>query len=63
MAPEPVNCRRAAQLLSRAQERPLREDEQKALSHHLSRCIHCGNFETQLAFLRRAARVFAGEKP
>jgi hypothetical protein len=62
MAVEPVSCRKAAQLLSRAQERALREDEQKALTHHLSRCIHCSNFETQLAFLRHAARLFAEGK-
>ena len=63
MPAEPLNCRKAAQLLSRAQERPLREDERKALSHHLARCIHCSNFETQLAFLRTAARLFAEGKP
>jgi hypothetical protein len=64
MADEPVNCRKAAKLLSQAQERPLRDEERKALSLHLSRCIHCSNFETQLAFLRKAAKVFAeGTKP
>ena len=63
MAAEPVNCRKAAKLLSQAQERALREDEQKALSYHLSRCINCRNFETQLAFLRKAARLFAESPP
>ena len=63
MAAEPLNCRKAAKLLSQAQERPLRDDEQKALSHHLSRCLHCSNFETQLAFLRKASRLFAEGKP
>ena len=63
MAAEPVNCRKAAKLLSQAQERPLREEEQKALSHHLSRCINCSNYETQLAFLRRAAQLFRESPP
>ena len=62
MAVEPVNCRKAAKLLSQAQERELREDERKALSHHLSLCLRCRNFESQLAFLRKAARLFA-ERP
>jgi hypothetical protein len=59
MAVEPVSCRRAAQLLSQSQERTLREDEQKALQHHLVLCLRCRNFETQLAFLRKASRLFA----
>ena len=63
MAVEPVNCRKAAKLLSQAQERPLREDEQKALSHHLSRCLSCSNYETQLAFLRKAAQLFRESPP
>jgi len=58
MGAEPVNCRKAARLLSQAQERELREDERKALSHHLARCLHCSSFEQQLEFIRKAARLF-----
>jgi hypothetical protein len=59
MAAEPVSCRRAAQLLSQSQERTLRDDEQKALQHHLVLCLRCSDFERQMAFLRKAARLFA----
>ena len=59
MADEPLNCRKAARLLSQAQERPLRDEEQKALQHHLVLCLRCRNFESQLAFLRKASRLFA----
>jgi hypothetical protein len=59
MADEPLNCRRAAKLLSQAQERALRDDEQKALQHHLVLCLKCRNFESQLAFLRKASRLFS----
>ena len=62
MDTEPLNCRKAAKLLSQAQERALREDEQKALQHHLALCLRCRNFEGQLAFLRKASRLFAGGK-
>ena len=59
MSAESLDCRKAARLLSQSQERALRDDERKALSLHLSRCISCSNFETQLAFLRKAAAMFA----
>ena len=63
MSAEPLSCRKAARLLSQAQERTLRDEERKALSLHLSRCLHCTSFEGQLAFLRRASRLFAeGER-
>jgi len=63
MAGESMNCRKAAELMSQALEQPLREDEQKALSHHLSLCIDCRNFKAQLSLLRRAARVFGKSTP
>jgi len=53
-----VNCRKASWLLSVAGERPLREAERKALSHHLSQCLHCRNFEQQLEFLQKASKLF-----
>jgi hypothetical protein len=55
---ETVNCRKASWLLSVSQERELRADERKALQHHLGRCLRCGNFETQLSFLSKAAKIF-----
>lgn len=57
-----VNCRKASWLLSVARERVLRADERKALRHHLDRCLSCRNFETQVAFLRTAARIFGTGK-
>ena len=59
MPDEPLSCRKAAELLSRAQERALRDEERKALQHHLVLCLRCRNFESQLAFLRKASRLFA----
>jgi hypothetical protein len=52
------NCRNASRLLSVSQERELRADERKALQHHLARCLLCSNFEAQLSFLRKAAKIF-----
>ncbi len=63
MAAEPVNCRKAAQLLSQARERALREDERKALDHHLGLCLQCRNFKSQLEFLQEAAKLFASGGP
>ena len=60
---EPVNCRKAAQLLSQARERALRDDERKALEHHLGECLHCRDFRSQLDFLHKAAKLFASGKP
>ena len=56
------NCRNASRLLSVSQERELRADERKALQHHLARCLLCSNFETQLSFLSKAARLFGSGK-
>ena len=63
MADERLSCRKAAKLLSQAQDRELRVDERKALSHHLALCLRCRNFEAQLAFLRKASRLFAQRDP
>ena len=57
-ATENVNCRKASWLLSVSQERELRADERKALQHHLGLCLRCRNFEAELSFLRKAARLF-----
>lgn len=56
---ESVNCRKATWLLSVSQERELRPDERKALQHHLSLCLRCSTFETQISFLRKAAKIFS----
>jgi hypothetical protein len=58
-ATESANCRKASWLLSVSQDRELRADERKALQHHMSLCLRCRNFETQISFLRKAAKIFA----
>ena len=55
---EDLNCRKASSLLSLACERPLVADELRALKMHLDECLMCTNFETQLRFMHRAAKVF-----
>lgn len=61
-ADEDLDCRNASRLLSLACERPLDAVELKALQHHLNECLMCTNFEAQLKFLHKAAKVF-GEGP
>lgn len=51
-----LNCRQASKLLSVAHERPLTPEEAEALRLHLQECLGCENFESQLRFLREAAR-------
>jgi hypothetical protein len=55
---EDLNCRKASGLLSLACERPLVAEELRALKMHLDECLMCTNFEQQLSFLHKAARVF-----
>jgi hypothetical protein len=54
-----LDCRHASRLLSLANERALSQREHQALKHHLSECLMCRNFESQLEFLREAARRYA----
>jgi hypothetical protein len=54
-----LDCRHASRLLSLAHERELTQRERDALKHHLSQCLMCRNFESQLAFMREAARRYA----
>jgi len=54
-----LDCRQASRLLSLACERPLDEAERQALRRHLDACLMCRNFESQLEFLRTAARRLA----
>ncbi len=63
MDADALNCRKASKLLSQARERALRPDERKALEHHLDLCLHCRSFSSQLDFLQKAARLFAGGEP
>ena len=53
-----LDCRHAAKLLSLACERPLDDGERIALKRHLGECLMCTNFESQLRFLREAAKRF-----
>ena len=57
-AEDDLNCRQASRLLSLACERPLGADELRALKMHLDECLMCTNFEAQLSFMHRAAKVF-----
>ena len=59
--PAKVNCREASRLLSVGCERPLDAGESEALQYHLGRCLMCRNFESQLRFLRKAAKRFSTE--
>ena len=59
--PGKVNCREASRLLSVACERNLGSDESEALQYHLGRCLMCRNFDSQLKFLRKAARRFGSD--
>ena len=53
-----LDCREASRLLSLAFERALDDEERIALRRHLDECLMCVNFETQLRFLREAARRY-----
>jgi len=58
--PDKIACREASRLLSLAYERDLTAAETDALQYHLGRCLMCRNFESQLAFLHKAAERFRG---
>ena len=57
-----VNCREASRLLSIACERELDAGETEALQVHLGRCLMCRNFESQLKFVRKAAKRFGDDR-
>jgi hypothetical protein len=59
--PGKVNCREASRLLSVACERDLDSGESEALQYHLGRCLMCRNFESQLRFLRKAAKRLSSQ--
>jgi hypothetical protein len=49
-----LNCRQAAQLISRAMDRQLGVQDYAALRTHLFICPHCRRYNGQLTLLRRA---------
>lgn len=53
-----IDCRRASQLVSQIQDRPVSAWETVRLRWHLAVCVACSRFEEQVAFLRRAMRRF-----
>lgn len=54
-----LSCERATFLISLAQDRSLSRGERYKLALHVSLCKACRAFNTQVPFLRRAARAFA----
>lgn len=59
------SCRKASELLSRAQDEPLRWSERMRLRLHLALCRDCRNVRDQLRQLRTlGARLFdPGDDP
>ena len=55
-----INCKQATELLSQAQDRPLRFGERLGLRFHLMICAGCANFGRQMAVLREACRRLGG---
>jgi len=54
-----MNCQRATQLISQAQERPLSLSEKISLKVHLLMCSGCKNFSLQIPFLSQAMKAYA----
>lgn len=52
-----LSCRRASQLLSKAQDTPLTRTERAALRLHLLICRSCRRFNRQLILLRQLIQV------
>lgn len=52
------DCKEVSALLSQEQDRPLRWGERVRLRMHLLMCRGCGNFKSQLDFLRTAVRNY-----
>ena len=57
-----MNCKQATQLMSQAQDRPLKRREQLALKLHLMMCKGCRNYNRQLNFIRKAIRQLSTHK-
>ena len=55
-----MNCKQATELLSQAQDRPLRVSERLSLRLHLLMCVGCARFGRQMDVLRAACRRMGG---
>lgn len=53
-----LNCHDATQLMSEAQERPLKFGEKMALRFHVGMCSGCRNFGKQMGTIRSIARAY-----
>lgn len=53
-----MNCKKATELISEAQDRSLSISERVRLEAHLTLCQGCDNYREQLKFLQQACRVF-----
>ncbi len=54
-----MNCKKATQLLSEAQDRELSLTDRAALKIHLMMCSGCTNFSQHLNLLRRFTQSYA----
>lgn len=54
-----LNCYRATELMSAAQDRSLTRQEKISLFLHLRICTGCNNFNNHLKILRISARKFS----
>ncbi|MFM9968544.1 MAG: anti-sigma factor [Burkholderiales bacterium] len=55
-----LTCKEASRLQSQALDRDLRLGERLSLRFHLGICDACTKVSQQMAFLRRALRVYPG---
>jgi len=55
-----LSCREASQLISEGMDRRLSISERIGVRLHVSICDACTRFTAQVAFLRRALKVFPG---
>ena len=56
-----LSCKQATELMSQAQDRPLRFGERISLRFHLLICAGCANFGRHLDILRAACRRIGGQ--
>lgn len=57
-----LNCKRATELLSEAQERELTFAERASLKMHTMMCSGCDNFGKQMVTLRVMSKTYASNK-
>ncbi len=58
-----LSCRKATELISLSQDRPLTLVERGRLRLHLAICIHCTRFSQQMGVLRRVAQELPEKLP